>query len=285
MEAGAALTTTADDGLPDFEKPPVVETVLSVQFREVKGLDTALLIKYWRDYLEAELPTIEERSRYEPPIEQFGPNRGTSTVDFQIGAPPTSPRLFCSGSNHLVQLQVDWFAYNWRKVADSPEYARYEKGRAKFESWISKFETFLQSSLNGSFIPTQCEVSYINHILLTQDDIIEGPFGTVFKSIQPRAGEFLPDPENARYIANYLINGEDRPAGRLHITADQASIGEDLQPILLLSLTARGLPISPDLAGVLGFLDIGRRWVVKGFVDLTSSLLHQRWGLNEIQED
>ena len=48
-----------------------------------------------------------------------------------------SPRFFCSSGSDLVQLQQDWFAYNWRKTPESPDYTRYEKGRAKFAQHLA----------------------------------------------------------------------------------------------------------------------------------------------------
>ena len=271
---------SSSHSLPDFENPPVVETVLSVSFRKIPALNTAMLVKFWNEYLSTELPEIEEHSSYSPSIEFFGLPRGSYTVDLDLSRSFPSPRFFCSSGNDLVQLQVDWFAYNWRKTSESPEYSRYEKGRDKFRLWLREFQTFLKESLDvPNLEPTQCEVTYVNHIELTPDDLKASPFGRVLQDINPTTGKFLPAPETARYGASYMINEGSGPLGRLHIHAEHVVIEEEPKTVLFLNLTARGKPLSADLEGVLGFIDIGREWLVRGFVDITTSCLHQRWGL------
>lgn len=273
------------EGLPDFEAPPVVETVLAVRYRDVPGLDAPRLVKFWDDCLSADLPTIEERPPYEAPVEQFGQESGTSPVALRIGGSIPSPRFFCSSGNDLIQLQQDWFAYNWRKTPENPDYTRYEKGRAKFERWMTDLSSFVQETFGAELVPTQCEVTYINHIALTADDLAWGPFGAVLRDIQPRSGAFLPLPETSRHVSAYVIpSDEGSPMGRLHVAVDRAWAGEERGPIVLLSLTARGAPRTSELSSVLEFLDLGRRWVVKGFVDMTTASFHQRWGLSPDQE-
>lgn len=273
------------EGLPDFEAPPVIETVLAVRYRDVPGLDAPRLVKFWDECLAADLPTIEERPPYEAPVEQFGQESGTSPVALRIGGSIPSPRFFCSSGNDLIQLQQDWFAYNWRKTPENPDYTRYEKGRAKFERWMTDLSSFVQETFGAELVPTQCEVTYINHIALTADDLAWGPFGAVLRDIQPRSGAFLPLPETSRHVSAYVIpSDEGSPMGRLHVAVDRAWAGEERGPIVLLSLTARGAPRTSELSSVLEFLDLGRRWVVKGFVDMTTASFHQRWGLSPDQE-
>lgn len=271
--------------LPDFEAPPVVETVLAVRYRDVPGLDAPRLVKFWNDYLSADLPVIEERPPYDAPVEQFGQDSGTSSVALRVGASIPSPRFFCSSGNDLIQLQQDWFAYNWRKTPENPDYTRYEKGRAKFERWLTDLDAYVRETLKVELVPTQCEVTYINHIPLVAEDLAWGSFGAVLRDIQPRSGSFLPSPETSRHASAYVIPGDaGLPVGRLHLAVDRARVGEESQPIVLLSLTARGAPRANEVAAVLEFLDLGRRWVVKGFVDMTTAAFHRRWGLYPDEE-
>lgn len=269
------------EGLPDFEAPPVVETVLAVRYRDVPGLDAPRLVKFWDDCLSADLPMIEERPPYDAPVEQFGPDSGTSPVGVRIGASVISPRFFCSSGNDLVQLQQDWFAYNWRKTPENPDYTRYEKGRAKFERWLEDLGSYVHEVLAAPLVPTQCEVTYINHVALTDDDLASGPFGSVLRDIQPHSGCFLPVPETSRHASTYVITDDDEsPIGRLHVAVDRAWTGDEHRPIVFLSLTARGAPRGSEISSVLEFLDLGRQWVVKGFVDMTTDAFHRRWGLS-----
>lgn len=119
----------------------------------------------------------------------------------------------------------------------------------------------------------------MNHIQLTTDIIDESPFGRVLQHINPTKGEFLSSPETARYWASYMIDEGSGPLGRLLINAEHMMAKDEPIPVLFLSLTARGKPLSASLEGVLDFLDIGRKWIVKGFVDITTPLQHERWKL------
>jgi len=57
---------------------------------------------------------------------------------------------------------------------------------------------------------------------------------------------------------------------------------EDERPIYVLNMTARGAPLGDNLEGVLGFLDIGHEWVVRGFTAITSDVMHRVWGRDDI---
>jgi hypothetical protein len=60
---------TRQTDLPDFERPPVVETVLSVQFDPIPGIHTAHLGLLWERF--ASFPLTEERVPLDPVMEQF----------------------------------------------------------------------------------------------------------------------------------------------------------------------------------------------------------------------
>lgn len=139
-----------------------------------------------------------------------------------------------------------------------------------------------ESDLGGKFLPLQCEVTYINHIKLSADDLVTGPLGHVVRDVSPRSGEFLPAPEAAGYRAQYIITIEGNvPAGRLHLSIDPARAIASDEAIVLINLTARGRPFGEGIEGVLAFSDLGRNWVVRGFKDLTSPEMHQRWRIKE----
>lgn len=111
-----------DEGpLPEFDDPPVVETVLSVQFRELPKLGVAQIIRFWERELAAELPEVEQQPPYNIPIERFGDEFDGGPVRLAIAQDFPSPRFWFSSGSDLVQIQPDWFAYNWRK-------ARLERG-------------------------------------------------------------------------------------------------------------------------------------------------------------
>lgn len=272
------------DGFPTFSKPPVVETVLSMGFSEPKGFDTIQLVRFWDRDLSDEFPNVSEHPRYQMPIERLQDPLAGAPLTFPLIGQP-SPRLWLSDeSTHLVQLQTDWLAYNWRKQGspDEAKYERYPSGRTRFEAVANRLRSFLLDGNFGILVPTQCEVTYINHIDLLPDDREFGRLGGVLSAVDESASSFLPAPESTRYAASYVVAHQGVPMGRLHISAEPGRRTLEGPDIVVLTLTARGRPTVPDLEGALAFCDLGREWIVKGFLDITSRRMQtDRWGLVE----
>lgn len=267
------------DGMPEFDHPPVVETVLSARFRESARLTTARLVQFWEKHLAEDFPDVAEQPPYAAPVEPAGELPSIPSF-LRLEAMLPSPRFWFSKGSELVQLQGDWIAFNWRQTEDQGEYLRYAHTRARFATLLETFESFV-TSVGGSFEPVQVEVTYVNQVRLEPSDVEAGPFGRVFKDVVPGAGAFLPSPELARFATSYQIRvAGSTQLGRLHLQADSALLASgDRSPAVTLNLTARGRPESPTRAGVLQFCDLGRRWVVEGFKDVTSDSMHIRWGL------
>jgi len=85
----------------------------------------------------------------------------------------------------------------------------------------------------------------------------------------------LGSPWENGYVESF--NGISSDARASVITLKPAIRDADGMEILLLTLTARGKPAGSELADVLEWLDMGRRWVVRGFADFTSQKMHTLW--------
>lgn len=267
-----------NSSFPEFDRPPVVETVLSVRFREITKLVGARVGQFWDRHLREELPDLQERPPYQAPVERTS---GDDAVVLQMqlsGAPPMS-RTWLVGGNSLVQIQSDWFAYNWRRTPDEPDYIRYPAARERFGVWLNDLGEFVQQELGRALVPTQCEVTYVNQIELTVEDLAQGPLGAVLRGIVPTNGAFLPVPVQAETTTSYLINSPaGEPVGQLHINAESVRASRESRGVRLV-LTARGRPLAEGIEGALAFCDLGREWIVKGFKDCTSEAMWDRWGL------
>ncbi|WP_423915917.1 TIGR04255 family protein [Candidatus Poriferisodalis sp.] len=263
-------------GLPDFAQPPVVETVLGVSFHEVPELDTIQLGRLWERHLAQDFPKFEEAPPYEAPVERFAPEIGAEgpALSLRVGVPPR--RVLFSAGNDLLQVQRDWFAFNWRKTSERQTYVRYEAGRVRFEKYYKMLEGFLAEEAGTSLHPTQCEVTYVNHIDVAGVD--EPLLDSVLGDLALQGGTHLPLPDDIEFSCHYDMGLLGETRGRLHVTARTATRRIDASRFVLLTLTARGMPHSPDLDGVLAFLDNGREWVVTGFDELTTGTMHERWG-------
>ena len=264
-------------GLPDFDNPPVIETVLGVQFTPLVGFKTPHYGLYWhkikQEYNHAEayppIPSI---------VEEFGRGAVTRIPQFSLEF-VTDPDARCwfidESKNNLIQVQRDSFVHNWRKVKGYDLYPHYETIRPKFRAQWLRFCEFLKEE--GLAIPevNQCEVTYVNHIDLIND--VDG--STDFpKIISPwsgdNSGEFLPKPEKVLLNTSYLIK---EMKGRLHISLQPVIRNENPTEVLQVNVSARGRPASSTVDDILEWLDLGREWVVRGFTDFTTPEMHALW--------
>ncbi len=252
---------------------------MAVRFRELSEFTSARVGQFWERYLLAELPVSEDRAPYAMPIEQFGADDAAFELQLKLSEVPPPTRAWFVGGSNVVQLQSDWFAYNWRKTTEEPNYIRYVRARDRFERWFTRLERFIREEIKKPLVPMQCELTYVNHIKLTEDDRSEGPFGGAIRGANPAAGDFLPSPEGAQIAWSYLMPQAGRGRGRLHLAASSVAGGAAGERRIQLVLTARGRPSEEDLKGTLAFFDQGHEWIVRGFKDLTTEMMWQRWRL------
>ena len=59
------------DPLPDYNDPPVVETVLGVQFDRLPGFKNAHLGAFWKTLNAAEWPVVQDAPPLAPQFERF----------------------------------------------------------------------------------------------------------------------------------------------------------------------------------------------------------------------
>lgn len=271
------MIMSPDQLLPKFDKPPVVEMVLGLEFAELSGWSIPHFGLFWTqirdDYQHCSVkPPLQSR------IEEFG------NQDKQEGIPTfllvDQPPVRCWYSNEeqtwLIQIQQDRFVQNWRKTPVSVEYSHYGQIRQRFERELRRFQQFVTVEKAGDLQVRQCEVTYVNHFepAKGQDAV------SLLTEILPywsgnTSGDFLPAvPEAAALITRYVIP-ENR--GRLHISIQPAFRHDDAKEILQMAVSAKIIPTSPDFAEILPALDLGHKWAVRGFADFTSAKMHELW--------
>jgi uncharacterized protein (TIGR04255 family) len=265
--------------LPDFLKPPLVETVLSLQFKPLEKLTVAHVGLLWQRFRQ-EFPHVEERPPLPPMFEKFGPP-STPEPEVSITEKPPLPRVWFLNEDRtqLIQVQADRFIHNWRKTFGITPYPRYEPIRDKFRAEVDILEQFLNEEGLGSLDINQCEVAYVNQIEPSGVWDRHGELHRVLKYwVLPSDHLFLPEPESVGVRLRFVILGQDnKPIGRLHAGVEPAWRQQDNLRIIVLNITARGVPVGVGVDGAFDFFDLGREWIVKGFADLTSREMHRAW--------
>lgn len=267
--------------LPEFDKPPVTEVVLGVQFEKLGSLRTPQLGYAWQAFRER-FPQTEEQPPLEPVFEQFGPRTGGRPgVRLELLATPPQPRLWFlnESGNELVQIQQDRFVRNWRKREDSDEYPRYRNLRELFRRDFEEFCGLVQREEWGEVVPNQCEVTYVNIIAAGEGWEDHGDLGKVLTMFAARYSDGqLGKPEEASVNIQYVLRAADaEPVGRLHVAANPVLRVSDNRTAIRLSLTARGRPDGDTVDGVMRFLDRGHEAIVRGFASITTPEMHRVW--------
>jgi uncharacterized protein (TIGR04255 family) len=154
--------------LPDFERPPVNEVILSMQFATLEKMKSVHMGLLWARF-RAEYPDVSEQAAITAVFETFGtPAEPEPLVQLEQFLSPPMPRYWFEkrGTPELLQVQQDRILHNWRKHENETIYPRYETLRERFRSEVDRFVAFLKEEKIGELRPNQCEVTYTNIIEL-----------------------------------------------------------------------------------------------------------------------
>lgn len=278
---GHSLEATSDTHLPNFGKPPVTEVALAVRFEPIELLSPITVARlYERRFEPLGFPKFEEKPPVHMPVEQFGRNARIPEfhIEFSESMPSARHWFVNTDGTELVQIQRDWFARNWRKIAGI-SYPRYPSVREPFESDLLYLDTFLHEQGFGGVKPIQCELTYINELNpvpgVWED---HGDFTGLMRSwISDKDAGWHPEVEEVQLAISHIIKREGQPVGRLRVKFVPGFTRTEGSPVYLLTLTARGAPLDGSLKGAMGFLDLGHDWIVRTFAGLTSDGLHENW--------
>jgi uncharacterized protein (TIGR04255 family) len=266
-----------------FANPPVNEVAFSVQLDGAAIDEVAVLADYW-PLIRDDFPGHQKQPPVAPLVEDFAvPPAQTLPfgIGFIAGAPPVRYWFVSSDETRLVQVQADRFAYNWRQVKGNEDYPRYATLRPEFES---RFVSFVEA-LRERPSPAWCELTYINHIEAPgQTAGTHGPLATILRALNPEVtSPSLPAIEDTQLQQRFRIPSEHTgdPIGRFYITAVPGYRTRDAAPIYVVNLIARARLEERSTEGVVAFFDRAHEFIVSGFKESTSALMHERWGLVE----
>lgn len=267
-----------DQNLPSFERPPVIETVLGVQFQPLPGLRNAHLGAFWKT-LGEDWPVVLDAPILEPIFERFteGGSWRVTGPHLTLTSNSTSRlQIRNKTKDAMIQIQNGRLHFNWLGQKGQ-EYPRYKGVRPRFDDTLRRFTAFVEQLSLGDILPNQWEITYVNHV--PQGDLWRSPedISSIFDGLP-----ILRDsPTALRFEA---FTGEWHFAiapqqGRLHIEAGFIRSGAPAESVFRLTLTARG-PAN-NVAEMKTGLDLGRRTIVRTFAEVASKEAKKHWGLHE----
>lgn len=267
------------EALPDFKNPPVIETVLGVQFEPLQKFTNAHLGAFWKK-LPKEWDSVSDAETLEPVFEEFGDERSWVPPGIQLKIsrdPSTRLRIRNQTNDRMIQIQNSRFHYNWLGQSGR-QYPRFKNVKPEFDDMFNQYKQFVLNESLGDIIPNQWEITYVNHI--PKGTVWNSPsdWERVFPSISRKNDcSTVGSLESFECKLHYEL--EDR-RGRLHIEIRHGK-RDNSQEILIMNLTARG-PIRPDGILLDEGLNLGRNAIVRAFAELTAPDAHKFW---EIQND
>lgn len=191
-----------------------------------------------------------------------------------FGAPiiqvPSLPRLWLTRESRLLQLQVDRFVYNWRRVDDSSEkYPGFDTIFAEFRERWTEFLGFSDAAFSIPIKLAELSLTYVNQI--HDDGAVAGRQMFAF-----RQSDFgMPEPElwvsQLRFAfpeSNKKITVGARPA--IHL-ATQSNVTQ-------LDMTVESIVPPNDLEDVLAWYSEAHDLVHRTFKTLIGPEWLTKWG-------
>jgi len=275
----------AAEQLPSFERPPVVETVLGVQFKPLSGFCNAHLGAFWKHLggdwcklLGKDWSLLSDAPTLEPRFERFEGGEAWAQLGsgIRLTADPSARlQIRSAAGDAMIQLQNGRLHYNWLGTRGG-DYPCYKNVRPRFDELLRGFKGFVSSEGLGELAPNQWEITYVNHMPKGGVWNVPSDWASVLVGLPGVWAE--PSPVRLESFAGAWHFQIDPQRGRLHAEIRSARAGSAEGPeVLRLTLTARG-PTS-DERGVSQGLDLGRKAIVKTFKEITSPKAHEYWGL------
>ena len=201
---------------PKFDFPPVVETVIGVQYAqmpETSLVDLADLQSAWSD----KFPTHSHHLG-DPGLQQVPPPGGIFPISV---APPVRFWSVSADQQGLVQSQLDRLILNWRQIVGSSTYPGFDSQFQLFKSLWSKQSAWAQAHSKPVPSPFEVEVTYVNNL-----GEIEEPAPYSALSILGNAWESFPGrPAQSGFAFQHVLDVTDGHPfnGRINVNADFGS--------------------------------------------------------------
>lgn len=270
------MTTEVDTKLPDFERPPLDEVVLGIQFAP---LPLRLVdVGAFHACISDNYPHAVDVPPLGPSFETFG------LVPFQplpfplmVGA-QWRCWFLSENDEYLIQLQPDRLLTNWRVRPGGDSYPRFSEIRRRLGEAAELFLKFIRNRSLPDPQINQCEVTYFNKVAMP-DGVEFGDLGMLLKGAgvlgcQSRERKF---PEGQMSFARILNDEGGSPFARLRVDVGAGfEIGRG--KIWVMNLTVRGRPFPDSSFMPAKFFDLAHIEIVKTFAEISTKEMQEKWG-------
>lgn len=267
------------DFCPFFERPPVIETRIGVQFSPLIGFRSGHFGLFWKECLGTDgWRILADQDAAPKEVERFGSKllRPVTAEKEEVDFPQVCMRLSKDDFTRTVQFQPNKLTYGWsREKGPRPSYSEV---RTQFDSLYEKLERFALEWNLGEPVANLWEVTYVNKIL--PGDLWTSPadWHRVLPGIFPVGGPQVPGHDWSTFNGTWFFVIPPQ-MGRVRVRVQKVVETKTDEIVLLLVITARGEIGGVGAADWHSGLDLGHRTVVRVFYDLSSPEARNEWGL------
>lgn len=265
-----------------FEHPPIVESVVGIQFSPLPELTSAHFGRFWSQLdpngttWARTVDTSVIRDQFEVFNDPLWNRVGGSGFEFKFG---NAPQVRClienAEADRMIQLQSTRLHLNWKKTATrKPQCSTL---LSEFSDTFHQFKEYCAVNHIGNVIPNQWEITCVNSFSKgeyweTPEDwgkTLPGLFTTQFavKGVELKM-------EQRRVDWSFEIVPK---LGRLHVSASPGRWGDSANPTLLLELTCRGPVKNDTFDSVVAGLNLGHQVCLDAFLNMTNDALKKKW--------
>jgi uncharacterized protein (TIGR04255 family) len=271
--------------LPRFQKPPVSEVAVGVQFPTVL---TPVHLGLYYQRIKARFPKYQVLPPVPPAFEIFGAASITPIVSFGVQMPSgLQPRMWflSQDENSLIQLQSDRLIFNWRGGLRGSPYPHFDAVYEEFVKAFDELGELAETEGIAGIVVNQCEVTYVNPLATANTGVPLSEPERIFRIwTDNRGAEWRQPLEDLSFTARYPLADEgSKPFGRLTVTLSSYgpgplySMAPQISPGFQLEMTARGIPKGTGRDGVAAFHDHAHRAIVRCFAAITTPTMHELW--------
>lgn len=267
-----------------FQSPPVVETVLGVQFAGLPGYSTAHAGWFWKEYLEKLNESANRKwdkavdaPRLEDQFERFGAEDTWGPMFAIKALPPTQSsrtQFFRSDGERLIQVQDSRVILNWKK--QSGVYPSFGPLLEEFRTLIHTFESFVHEAGFPALIYNQWEVVYVDQLKKGELWDSARDWSKIFPGLSmPQISDntlLASGDENVSADWRFSISGQ---RGRMYISLRQSKIPPTNEEVLHVTFLARG-PANDRESSIRG-LELGHDVLNETFLAITSPEAQIHW--------
>jgi uncharacterized protein (TIGR04255 family) len=265
-----------------FEKPPVIETALSVQFSPLAKYTGAHAGWFWRGYLDklSEPPRawsqVVEVPKIPDLLERFGSEDVWVAPSLKVTHGVQAPRtqFVRSDNERLIQIQDSRFILNWKKQA--ADYPSYDALVPEFRTMLHAFEAFAAEARFAALEYNQWEIVYVNQFKKGESWDSPRDWGRIFPGlcIPPVSTTLVPAGNDETMSADLRFSLTNQ-RGRLYVSLKQMRIPPSNEEVLNVTFTARG-PVTASRTWEQG-LDLGHEAIREIFLSISSPQAQESW--------